>query len=115
MYKHALHTMNFRNNNWKNVSTEEFVASKEYHFTRMPKSLTLTKDTLRWKEPERIKDLTGYKILVNGIETGIADTCRWSAMSLPNGIYTFQIVPLYNDREASISEELKVRSKQHLF
>ena len=51
----------FRNNNWKNVSTEEFVASKEYHFTRMPKSLTLTKDTLRWKEPERIKDLTGYK------------------------------------------------------
>lgn len=101
----------FRNNNWKNVSTEEFVASKEYHFTRMPKSLTLTKDTLRWKEPERIKDLTGYKILVNGIETGIADTCRWSAMSLPNGIYTFQIVPLYNDREASISEELKVRYK----
>ena len=101
----------FRDNNWHNYSVEDFVASKEYHFTHLAKSLTLTKDTLRWKEPSRIKDLTGYKILVNGIETGIADTCRWSAMSLPNGVYTFQVVPLYNDKEASISEELKVRYK----
>ncbi|GAB6975816.1 hypothetical protein JCM15124A_07230 [Prevotella falsenii] len=101
----------FRNNDWQTDSIEDFVASKEYHFTHMAKSLTLTKDSLRWKAPDRIQDLTGYKVLVNGIETAFADTCCWSAMSLPNGVYTFQVVPVYNDREAGISETLKIRYK----
>ena len=101
----------FQDNDWHTSSVEDFVASKEYHFTHMAKSLTLTKDSLRWKAPDRIQDLTGYRVLVNGIETAIADTCCWSAISLPNGVYTFQVIPLYNDKEASISETLKIRYK----
>ena len=105
----------FQNNNWKTGSTEDFVASKEYHFTHMAKTLTLTKDSLRWKAPDRMKDLTGYKVLVNGIETAITDTCCWSALSLPNGVYTFQVVPIYNEKEASISESFKIRYKNKTF
>ena len=101
----------FHDNDWHTSSVEDFVASKEYHFTHMAKSLTLTKDSLRWKAPDRIQDLTGYRVLVNGVETAIADTCCWSAISLPNGVYTFQVIPLYNDKEASISETLKIRYK----
>ena len=63
----------FQDNDWHTSSVEDFVASKEYHFTHMAKSLTLTKDSLRWKAPDRIQDLTGYRVLVNGIETAIAE------------------------------------------
>ena len=94
---------------WKLTSEKLFIPSKEYHFTRTPKSLHFSDNTLTWAEPERTKDLTGYKILINGVEKATVTERSYKPTGLKNGKYIFIVMPLYNGSDGSLSKALNVK------
>lgn len=86
-----------------------YTGSKEYHYTKMPFSLSYKNGVLSWQKPSTESvNPTGYRVFANNIPYGDTSETSMEIADLPTGKYSINVMCLFGDSESSLSDAISI-------
>lgn len=90
------------------VKNNDYVASKEYHYTKAPFNLRYKSGVLSWSKPSKEGiNPTSFKVFVNYYEYANTTETSIQIEDVPTGSHVFTVMCMFDESESSMSTERK--------